>query len=439
MNAVSLFAGVGGIDLALESAGIPVVAAVEIDDAARGVLKHRFPDVSLFSDVCEVMPDDLLAAGFNPGDGVLAGGFPCQDLSVAGKRAGLDGKRSGLFWEIIRLAEALKPQWLLLENVPGLLSSNGGRDMGTVIGALVDIGYGVSWRVLDAQYFGLAQRRKRLFFVCCLGDDGNRAGEVLALSEVSSGDPRTRRTPGQDIAYALAARFGDVGVDATDVLNGHVIAQPVSGDRLDASLVPTVTSKWAKGSGGPAGDEMQNTVTYVKKHRASSTTDFETWDADPVAPTLSVFDQGDSRATVLAVHEEPAVIGFNWQNGGGYQNSNDGLAITAEGTGPLSRSQVPAIATRQVVRRITPLECERLQGFPDRWTEERWDWKKGRVVHQADAPRYRQMGNAVAVPVVAWIARRIVEMNARLTADAQVCEDAPGMDIPCTPITGDTP
>ena len=187
MNAVSLFAGVGGFDLALERNGIDVVAAVEIDANARGVLKHRFPKTTLFNDVCEVTGEQLIAAGFDPRDGIIVGGFPCQDLSVAGKRAGLDGARSGLFWEIVRLLRETKAQNFILENVPGLLSSNKGQDMAAVIGALDDIGYSLAWRVLDAQYFGVPQRRRRVFIVGCLGDDWRTPAEILSLIEGRSG------------------------------------------------------------------------------------------------------------------------------------------------------------------------------------------------------------------------------------------------------------
>ena len=200
LTAVSLFAGVGGFDLALERAGVEVVAAVEIDKHAKGVLAHRFPHTQLFDDVATVTGKDLTDAGFVPSRGIITGGFPCQDLSVAGKRAGLAGKRSGLYWEIIRLVEELSPQYLVLENVPGLLSSNGGRDMGTVIGALSERGYRVAWRVLDAQYFGVAQRRRRVFIVASLGDNGAAPDEILALAEGLRGDTPTRRKAGQEVA-----------------------------------------------------------------------------------------------------------------------------------------------------------------------------------------------------------------------------------------------
>ena len=186
-TAVSLFAGVGGFDLALERAGIRVVASVEIDKKAQAILAKHFPNTQQFNDITEVTGEQLILAGFNPANGVITGGFPCQDLSVAGKRAGLAGKRSGLFWEICRLIDETRSETVILENVVGLLSSNNGRDMAVVIEALVERGYRVAWRVLDAQYFGVPQRRKRVFIVASLGNGGRAPEEILALAEGRAG------------------------------------------------------------------------------------------------------------------------------------------------------------------------------------------------------------------------------------------------------------
>ena len=178
LTAVSLFAGIGGFELAMQRQGIEVVASVEIDKHANKLLQARFPLVKHFTDVKEVTGKELIDAGFKPESGIITGGFPCQDLSVAGRRAGLKGERSGLFWEIARILEETKSKYFIIENVPGLLSSAKGRDMGIVIGALVELGYGVAWRVLDAQYFGVPQRRRRVFIVGCLGDELG-AGKIL--------------------------------------------------------------------------------------------------------------------------------------------------------------------------------------------------------------------------------------------------------------------
>jgi DNA (cytosine-5)-methyltransferase 1 len=183
LTAVSLFAGVGGFDLALERQGVKVVASVEIDKKAQDVLRRHFPNSTIFGDVTGVTGEQLIQAGFNPKRGIITGGFPCQDLSVAGKRAGLQGSRSGLFWEIVRLLIETKAENFILENVPGLLSSNDGADLATVITALDDIGFDVAWRVLDAKFYGIPQRRRRVFIVGCLRGSGGTPAEILALSE----------------------------------------------------------------------------------------------------------------------------------------------------------------------------------------------------------------------------------------------------------------
>ncbi len=182
-TAVSLFAGVGGFDLALERNGVKVVASVEIDKKAQDVLRRHFPESTIFGDISGVTGEQLIAAGFEPRNGIITGGFPCQDLSVAGKRAGLGGARSGLFWEICRLLDETRAQNFILENVPGLLNSNGGADMAVVLEALVERGYRVAYRVLDAQHFGVPQRRRRVFIVGCLGDTGAAPEEILAIPE----------------------------------------------------------------------------------------------------------------------------------------------------------------------------------------------------------------------------------------------------------------
>ena len=207
-TAVSLFAGVGGFDLALERNGVKVVASVEIDAKARDILARHFPNSQLFNDVTTVTGQELLNAGFDPKNGIIVGGFPCQDLSVAGKRAGLSGKRSGLFYEIVRLLKETKAQNFILENVPGLLSSNKGADMGAVIGALVDLGYSVAWRVLDAQHFGVPQRRRRVFIVGSLGDDWRTPAEVLAIGEGRSRYLAESATKGKKSSTSSAQSVG---------------------------------------------------------------------------------------------------------------------------------------------------------------------------------------------------------------------------------------
>ena len=210
-TAVSLFSGVGGFDKALEDNGIKVVASVEIDKHARKVLAKHFPNSKLFNDVKEVTGEQLINAGFTPHDGIITGGFPCQDLSVAGKRAGLGGERSGLFWEICRLLDETRSETFILENVPGLLSSNNGRDMAVVVEALVERGYRVGWRVLDAQYFGVPQRRKRVFIVGNFGNNGRSPEEILDLRESRRGYFETSKQTRESIARKVAEGVGSGG------------------------------------------------------------------------------------------------------------------------------------------------------------------------------------------------------------------------------------
>jgi DNA (cytosine-5)-methyltransferase 1 len=206
-TAVSLFAGIGGFDLALERQGVKVVASVEIDKKAQDVLRKHFPHSTIFGDIQGVTGEQLRAAGFEPANGIITGGFPCQDLSVAGKRAGLEGKRSGLFWEICRILDETRTQTFILENVPGLLSSGGGRDMAVVLEALVKLGYRVGWRVLDAQYFGVPQRRRRVFIVGCLGNTGPSPAEILAISEGRAGYLEASKSKRKDTATATSNGF----------------------------------------------------------------------------------------------------------------------------------------------------------------------------------------------------------------------------------------
>lgn len=308
MNFVSLFSGIGGFDLGFERAGMTCVAQVERDKHALSVLARHWPDVPRFEDVRDVGKHNL------PSVDVICGGFPCQDVSVAGRRAGLAGERSGLWFEFHRILGDLRPRFVVIENVPGLLSSNGGRDFAVILQGLVEHGYRVTWRVLDAQHFGLAQRRKRVFIVGSLGSGA--AAEILLESESVRGNSSQGRETGEDIAAAITARAGKGGF--TDPVNDNVIAF---------------------------------------KYNASNKSD-----------RTQIVRQGDY-------------------------------------TGALQTGTTDAVLMNGLVRRLTPTECERLQGFPDGWT-----------AGQSDSARYRQLGNAVAVPVAEWIGRRLMRTANRVQA-----------------------
>jgi len=258
LTGVSLFAGVGGFDLAMERNGVEVVANVEIDKQCQKVLAKHFPKAKQFSDITDVKGSDLIAAGFEPNRGIITGGFPCQDLSVAGKRAGLVGERSGLFWEIARLIEETKTEWFILENVPGLLTSNKGKDFGVVIGTMADIGYSLAWRVLDAQHFGVPQRRRRVFIVGRRTTDGLSSAEVLFKPEGLRRNTTQSKPQGQDttasttrsvnlasgktIANTIPAELYHHGsVVNQDANNGHVV--------IENPIVGTLQARDYKGVG----------------------------------------------------------------------------------------------------------------------------------------------------------------------------------------------
>ena len=173
MKVASFFSGIGGIDLGFENAGMDIVFQCEILPFGQQILKKHWPNIPLKEDITKLTGDDI------PYADVFAGGFPCQDLSLAnqGKRKGLEGARSGLFYKYADLIEAKQPRWVFIENVPGLLNSAKGEDFKVVLSTLDELGYGVAWRVLDAKYFGTPQRRRRTYIVASLGTIG--AAEVL--------------------------------------------------------------------------------------------------------------------------------------------------------------------------------------------------------------------------------------------------------------------
>ena len=229
MNALSLFAGIGGFDLGLERAGIRAVAQVEKATSSREVLAVHFPKATRHDDVQTYDAADAV------GCELVCGGFPCQDLSVAGKRAGLAGERSGLFFDAMRIVERVAPRWVLLENVPGLLSSRNGADMRAVLGTLAELGYGTAYRVLDAQWFGVAQRRRRVFIVGCADGAWRSAAEVLFESDSLPWNPSPRREAGAGVARCLVAGAGS---------GGH---------RFDAESETLVVAFSSKDCGGDAG------------------------------------------------------------------------------------------------------------------------------------------------------------------------------------------
>jgi DNA (cytosine-5)-methyltransferase 1 len=436
---------------------------------------------------------------------LLAGGTPCQSFSVAGKRAGLDDPRGNLTIEFARLAGRLRPLWLVWENVPGVLSIDGGRTFGAFLGMLVELGYGIAYRVLDAQFFGVPQRRRRVFVIGCLGDWRAAAAVFLEWNGLS-GYPPPRREARQDTAgtlgartctscgvqdansgHLLAASTGDTahclnagGMGRQDFETETLIAHALSAEGFDASedgtgrgvpMIPIaintahtqsngsgfsdgVAHTLESGGGAQAVAFAQNSRDEVRLHGgdgktvgalaaqqgakqqcyvAFSAKDYGA-DVSDVAPTLrsmghdtSHANGGGQVAVAFTQNQSGDVLsgdvmqslGTN-ANATGRNAANVAVAWSGELTaltdiaGTLQRGgeggRVDGVMTPQMaVRRLTPRECERLQGVPDDYTLVEY---RGKLA--ADGPRYKALGNSMAVPVMRWIGQRIAAVDAIL-------------------------
>jgi len=388
VTAGSLFTGIGGFDLACERAGIETLWQVEIDDKCQTTLAKHFPNATRYKDVTEVGRHNL-----SPVD-IITGGFPCQDLSVAGKRAGLAGSRSGLWSHFHRIIQELNPRWVVIENVPGLLSSNGGRDFAVVLRGLEDIGYHASWRVLDAQYAGVAQRRRRVFVVASLGDYG--CIPVLFESESVSWNPPSRQEAGK-----VTPTLSSSGTGTSRTSNDRTEAEfcVISGQSLPESNDVSPTLDTSHNNRQPHIFQAQGRSKYVEgdDKAAALRANSHQQDVDLVNVCTTIRSSGPMNDDNAA--QAGHLVESYWDGG----QVADTLDVSAISKGQMmpDKRRFPCVM-QSGVRRLTPTECERLQGFPDGWT----------TMHK-DTNRYKQLGNAVAVPVVEWIINRIAARTPR--------------------------
>jgi len=315
---LSVCSGMEAATVAWHPLGFVPIGFSEIAEFPSAILKHRFPSTPNYGSLIDYQSWPLEPGSID----LLVGGTPCQSFSVAGLRKGLDDQRGNLALVFLGLADKLKPRWIVWENVPGVLSSSGGRDFGSFIGAMEDIGYQFAWRVLNAEHFGVAQRRRRLFLVGYLGD-WRPAAAVLFEPESLRGDP----SPGKR-AREKSPAGADVG--------------------------------FTEGRGS-------------------------WWDGGQVSQTLdAVLSKGQ---TMPEKNRFPAVL------------------------------QPSGFSSSMAVRKITPLEGERLQGFPDNWS--RISWKGKPEEDCPDGPRLKAIGNSMAVPVMRWIGSRISAVDSILSSHAQ--------------------
>ena len=416
----------GAFEIGFERAGITTVLQAEKDAWCLEVLARHWPGTERVTDVrCVTNAYESGRRGQAGQDTVgidlIYGGFPCQDLSVAGKRAGLGGERSNLWFEFRRVVSELRPRYVVVENVPGLHSSSAGEDFTVIASGLVELGYGVAWRILNAQFFGVAQRRRRVFIVAARDADGRagaeRAAQVLALCESCGGNPETGRAPGEGVAYALAASVRGTGDGHGNVWNSNYVANPLGAhhrrDDLDHDTYiasPITASAGHHGHSSPRGDGSDNLIV----------TPFDTTQITS-AGNYSNPQPGDPMHPLAAGAHPPAIAVRTAQTGSnGWGVGTDELAYTLDG----AQGQAVVASTLQAkkptetriaenilplaagVRRLTPRECERLQGWPDdhtRWTAD------GREI--ADSHRFRMIGNGVASPCAEWIGHRLMAVD----------------------------
>ena len=403
MRHASFFSGVGGLDLGFERAGIETVSVSEIDPYANSVLAERFPGAPNLGSITEINADDI------PEADIWSGGFPCQDLSVAGKRAGFSGKRSSLAFTFLDLVERRRPRWLVLENVPGLFSSNQGRDFLRLLSEMDELGYSVAWRTLDARYFGVAQRRRRVFIVASL--EPNRAEQVLFECEGGCGhlapSKQTRQgvaggaPDGSGIAGAITRRFSK-GVNST----------------IDEPLIvsPSVDSDGVRAADGLARrmDDQPIVDTFgAETHRALQARDWK----------VGVSNQD--------IGQEGFLVGYQTR----VDEKNGNFSLNeAEVANSLS-ALWPSDTSHRSMTLVAPSES--ILSFPSRFGSNAnvTEGQAQSMAHSAGAPavlldsvggtqdedallpvgldshRYRCCGNGVVASVAEWIGRRIVAVD----------------------------
>ena len=523
----SVCSGIEAATVAWEPLGWTPAFFSEIDPFCSSLLDQRYPGVPNYGDFTQLL-DPAHPVHSQPPIDVLVGGTPCQDFSIAGLRAGVAGARGSLTLDFCRLVDVLRPRWVVWENVPGVLSSDGGRALGAFTGALAELGYGFAWRVLDAQYFGLAQRRKRVFVVGHSGGQPGRPGAVLLEPEGVRGDPPSRKQARQvatsDVGSRAACGSARPSLAITERGRGdglslehqeevaYALTNPGDGGRTNnrmvaveevtitqADVAGTLDSNYFKGQGSRQGGEREFVATLSPEVAgtlggSSQSGGFRTTDldnsgafiacvftgdgevADPVSanegrtythegnvfrmhncvgfyPTggthgVSATDEGmpplkvgtgeGGNAPAVAFSLSPGRAGCGEQEkddlfvaerhtsrtlttncGADPSNHQGGMLVLSsavafngyqrtEGsiTWPLGAcdGRKVEVGVRQgfSVRRLTPRECERLQGFPDDYTLV--PYRKGL---SADGHRYKALGNSMAVPVMRWIGARI--------------------------------
>ena len=398
MRYATVCSGVEACSVAWEPLGWQPVFFSEIEDFPSEVLKTHYPSVPNHGDMT-----NFEEWGYERGAiDVICGGTPCQSFSVAGLRRGLSDNRGNLALTFCRMVDQLRPKYFIWENVAGCLSSNGGRDFGSITGAMAEFGYSFGWRVLDAQYFGVPQRRRRVFLVGCASGQPEHIRQILFEPEGGRRNSAKSQETRQDFArntrdgtevfdFQRIGQYGTKGLGSTCMARDYkdskdlVVYECHHNDSRVKELgqtCQTVTSRW--GTGG-------NNVPLVSFSSNMSEPDV----LENIAPTVKVGGSGCSNPPAVAYGVRTS---YTKSNGWGIQENRTHTLDASGGT--------HTVATEKLVRRLTPIEVERLQGFPDDYTNIPWRGKTA-----PDSRRYKAMGNSMAVPVMRWLGQRIADIE----------------------------
>ena len=458
MKYLSVCSGVEAATVAWHDLGWTPVAFSEIEKFPSEVLAHHYPNVPNVGDMTKYKEWNL-----NESIDLLVGGTPCQSFSVAGLRKGLEDPRGNLMLTYVGILDQLRPKWCVWENVPGVLSSNGGRDFGSFLGALVELGYGFAYRVLDAQYFGVPQRRRRVFVVGCLGDWASPA-KILFEPDCLRRNPSKSKSKKQSATNFTASSFGgysegvgtiraaggDLGGGSETLVTFDRQGQSFYSDSKIASTVlsrdyksatdvvvyethpadsrvkemgdvcQTVTSRWGTGGGNVPIALAENTIGRKPMNGGNGNGFTEngpmyTLNATGVhgiaygLTTEQTPKYNLNQALTLTTGSpsgggQPQCVAYGFEPGIAKREGSPARFV--ENKTPTLRANMgdnqTAMAHNMAVRRLTPIECERLQGFPDNYTNIKEKCP--------DSPRYKAMGNSMAVPVMRWIGKRIAEV-----------------------------
>ena len=425
MKYLSLCSGIEAATVAWHPLGWEAVAYSEIERFPSEVLAHHYPSTPNLGDMTK-----FKEWNFESDVDLLVGGTPCQSFSVAGLRKGLDDPRGNLMLTYLAIADKYRPRWLVWENVPGVLSSNGGKDFGVFLGALGELGYGFAYRILDAQYFGVAQRRRRVFVVGYLGD-WRAAAAVLFERHSLQGHPAPSREARKEVtecAGTLTANGGGLNRPAG---NANELDFCVTVDRKwPADISSTLDTTFGTKQGLEdqhvnAGCPMFVPAQPIAFDLAQITSVANRSRAEPGLPSSTITKGSDmhvAQPTIVHGTQDPCVSDIAFAQG--RNNGGENVLVQAVGTdlyngaitgdvaatmgtpGSSSNASGPTVMQSMAVRRLTPVECERLQGFSDNYTD-----IKSKNKPTPDGPRYKALGNSMAVPVMAWIGERINQVE----------------------------